>query len=439
MSSTRPLPPLFRAVVDPLQRFFHLEAASGILLMLAAVTAMLWANSPFSDTYHHLLETPLAVSVAGWTGAFSLHHLISDGLMAFFFLLVGLEIKRELVVGELNTLSKAMLPLIAAAGGMVVPAGIYLFFNPSGKEATGWAIPMATDIAFSIGVLTLLKGRITPALVVFLTALAIFDDLGGILVIALFYGTGLHLNWLLGAAAITVLIFLGARFGLRNTWLFWLAGLGLWLTMHYGGIHATIAGVVLGMLVPARSARHPREVLRGLHAHSATLLDQPEDEDLQNEQILQIEDQLEDLEPPLNRLIHGLHAPVAFVIVPLFALANSGVDVRQMSLATLLEPLPLGIALGLFLGKQVGIFAFAWAAIRLKVSPLPGGARWAQLHGVAVVGGIGFTVALFVAGLAFADAPALLEKAKLGILVGSFVAAVVGYLMLRVIKPRAVG
>jgi NhaA family Na+:H+ antiporter len=290
---------------------------------------------------------------------------------------------------------------------------------------------MATDIAFAIGCLTLLKGRVSHALVVFLTALAIFDDIGGILVIAFFYGTGLHVEWLLASAGVVLVLLAFNRFYVRNGLAYALAGAALWYAMHHAGIHATLSGVVLGMMIPSLPTRRGREVLNDLGAYISRIVQEPEDESVRNAQLLYIEEQLEDIEPPLNRFEHLWHGYVAFGIVPLFALANSGISLEGMRVATLLEPLPLGIILGLFVGKQLGIFAFTLGAVRGKVSPMPGGSRARQIHGVAVVAGIGFTVALFVAGLAFGRQPELLNEAKLGILLGSLLSAVVGYLLLR--------
>jgi NhaA family Na+:H+ antiporter len=426
-----PVPTLFKVALYPLQAFFRLEASSGILLALCAVVAMVWANSPWAGSYAELFDAPLALEANSARGAFTFRELVNDGLMTLFFFLVGMEIKRELSAGELRTPARAMLPLIAALGGMVVPAGLYMIFNAGTPAAKGWAIPMATDIAFSIGCLTLLRGRVSHALVVFLTALAIFDDIGGILVIAFFYGTGIHVDWLLIAGGVVVAMAVCNRFYVRNGMAYVVLGAALWYAMHHGGVHATLSGVVLGMFIPARPTRAGRDVLTELTAYTGRLVQEPDDEAVRSAQILHIEEQLEDIEPPLNRFVHMWHGYVAFGIVPLFALANSGISLEGMSLADLTKPLPLGIMVGLFVGKQVGIFLFTWAAVKTKVAPMPGGARAAQLHGVAVVAGIGFTVALFVATLAFASEPQLLTEAKLGILLGSLLSAVVGYLLLR--------
>lgn len=426
-----PVPRLFKVATAPLQAFFRLEASSGILLALCAVAAMVWANSRWAGGYVGLFDAPLSLGLGGTLFHFTFRELINDGLMAIFFFVVGMEIKRELATGELRTLSKAMLPLIAAVGGMVVPAAIYAALNAGTPALKGWAIPMATDIAFSIGCLTLLKGRVSHGLVVFLTALAIFDDLGGILVIAMFYGTGLHVEWLLGALGLMGVLWVCNWYYVRNGLVYALLGGALWYALHHGGVHATIAGVVVGMMIPARPTRRGRDVLADLHGFIGGLLEESEDESVRTSQLLHIEEQLEDIEPPLTRFEHLWHGWVAYGIVPLFALANSGISLEGMHLEALLKPLPLGVMLGLFVGKQVGIFLFTWGVVKVGLAEMPGRARVSQLHGVAVVAGIGFTVALFVAGLAFAHEPGLLAEAKLGILLGSLLSAVVGYLLLR--------
>ncbi|HEX8697484.1 MAG TPA: Na+/H+ antiporter NhaA [Myxococcaceae bacterium] len=430
------LHPLFKGVIRPIQQFFRLEAASGILLMCCAVIALVWANSPARGAYTAIFDAPLVLGASGHEAHFTFRQLINDGLMAIFFFVVGMEIKRELVVGELRTLAKAMLPLVAALGGMVVPAGLYVAINRDGPGAAGWAIPMATDIAFCIGCLSLLKSRVPHALIVFITALAIFDDMGGILVIALFYGSKLHVSWLIGALVLSGGLFLLNRLRVSNGLLYAAGGVALWYALHHGGIHSTIAGVILGLMIPARASRSSQEVIADLHAHTARLVSQPPDEDLHNAEVLAIEERIEELEPPLNRFVHLLHPYVAFVIMPLFALANSGVSLAGVELADLTNRIPLGSAVGLFAGKQVGIFLFTVVAVRLGLAPTPGGVSLVKLYGVSVVAGIGFTVALFIAGLAFPD-PALLDEAKIGILLGSLASGVVGFLVLRATPPQA--
>jgi NhaA family Na+:H+ antiporter len=424
-------PPLFGAVLRPLQAFFALEAASGIVLLGAAVVALVLANSGLAERYEAALAYPIALGEGAGAARFTLHALVNDGLMTIFFFVVGLEIKRELSVGELRRPAQAALPALAAIGGMVVPAAVYLAFNAGGPGAAGWGIPMATDIAFSIGVLTVLARRVPYALVVFLTALAIIDDIGGILVIAIFYGDGARPLWLLASAAAAAAA-LGLSRGYVRSGIAWaIVGGVLWWTLHHAGIHATLAGVILGLAVPARPRAAPREVLRALAAHATEVAARPADEELDRQEVLAIEERLEELEAPLGRFEHLLHPWVAFGVMPVFALANAGVDVRGATLADLLGPVALGTALGLVVGKPVGIFLLSAAAVRAGLSPVPGGASWAKLLGVSWVAGIGFTVALFIATLAFPGDAALLDQAKVGVLAGSLLAGVAGAALLR--------
>lgn len=436
MTKKAALPPLFGAVLRPLQAFARLEAASGILLFVAAAVAMAWANSRFAPAYREALAWPLTVGAGGLVAEFTLLELINDGLMTLFFFVVGMEIKRELVQGELSSPAQAALPAIAALGGMMVPGLIYAAFNHDGPGRPGWGIPMATDIAFSVGCLTLLKRRVPYALIVFLTALAIFDDIGGILVIAVFYGHGLHVAWLMAAAICTLVLFAMNRADVRTGLGYAAAGAALWYALHHAGIHATISGVIVAMAVPAVARRSPREVLEDLAAHLAALKKPPEEEaDVNAAHLLMIEERLEDVEAPLNRFVHLLHPWVAFGIMPLFALANSGVAVGGFGLAELTSPVALGTALGLLSGKMVGIFSFTLAAVKLGWAPMPGRASPAKLLGVAIVAGIGFTVALFIAVLAFPTDHALLDEAKVGILLGSLASGLVGAAVLMLTGP----
>jgi NhaA family Na+:H+ antiporter len=383
----------------PIQAFFRLEAASALVLLGCAAAALAWANLSH-DTYRLVFDAAVTLAIGDAAARFTVAQLVNDGLMTLFFFVVGMEIKRELAVGELRTLPQALLPAIAALGGMLVPAGIFLAFNATGPGAPGWGIPMATDIAFCIGVLTLLGTRVPRGLVVFVTALAIFDDIGGILVIALFYGSGIHVAWLLGAAAVTAacVALSRAHVGSGVTWA--IAGGLLWYALHHSGIHATISGVVLGLAIPA-------------HAPPGG----------------------EEIEAPLTRFVHALHPWVAFGIMPLFALANSGVHRAELSPSQVTGRVAMGTAAALFLGKQAGIFAFTMAAVAAGMARLPRGTSIAKLLGVSCVAGIGFTVALFIAGLAFPGTPHLLDEAKLGILAGSLVSGVVGALVLRATAP----
>ena len=425
----------FGAVVGPVQAFFRLQAASGILLFSAALVALVWANSDARGSYQALFTAPITASVAGLALRFDLQTLINEGLMTIFFFVVGMEIKRELVAGELNSLRKALLPAVAAVGGMLLPSGLYLVFNRGGSGQPGWGIPMATDIAFAIGCLTLLGRRVPQALSVFLMGLAIFDDIGGILVIAIFYGHGTRPIWFLAAAAIGLLLFAVNRRRVRNGLVYAALGAGLWYALHRGGIHATISGVVLGLMIPTRS-RHPaRQVLRDLESHANQLLAAPSDDQVDAACIRNIEETLEKLEAPLQRFIHTLHPWVAFAVMQLFALANSGVYLHGMTRADLGASVTLGTVVGLALGKPVGIVAATAVAVKLGLCDRPGGAGWLALLGVGVLAGIGFTVAIFIAALAFPATPGLLAQAKVGIMFGSLIAGLVGTALLRASLP----
>jgi NhaA family Na+:H+ antiporter len=421
---------LFGTVVGPLQSFLHTEAAGGILLLACAVAALVWANVDF-PSYQGVFDYALGLGAGESLSRFSVRDLVNDGLMAIFFFVVGMEIKRELVTGELNTLGKASLPAVAAVGGMLVPAGIFLAFTWGGEGSAGWGIPMATDIAFCVGILTLLKGRVPHALVVFVTALAIFDDIGGILVIAFFYGHGLNVPWLLAAGGCVLVLLVMNRAYTVNGLAYGGVGVALWYALHHGGIHATIAGVILGLMIPARPLRASRAVLRELAEHVSELNHKPHQEELAAAEILAIEEKLEDLQAPVHRFIHLLHPFVAFLIMPVFALANSGVFLGDAGAATVLAPVALGTAAGLFFGKQLGIFGLTLLAVRLGMAPMPGRASVSKLYGVSVIAGIGFTVALFIASLAYPNAPGLLDEAKVGILLGSLAAGVCGFVILR--------
>jgi len=375
-----------------LRDFLADEAAGGIVLIGAATLAMIAANSPLADAYFHALHIETGPVIAPAIGPMTVHLWINDALMALFFLLVGLEIKRELIGGELASAERRRLPMIAAAAGMICPALLYLAIT--GGAATlrpGWAIPAATDIAFAIGVLALLGPRIPPSLKLFLTTVAIVDDMGAVAIIAVFYSHGLVLLGLAGAAMVAGGMALMNRFGVVRLWPYLIGFVLLWVLVLMSGVHATIAGVVTAMLIPIGT----------------------------------------DDASPLHRLEHALSPWVAFAIVPLFGFANAGVALGGTSLAIFAEPLVLGIALALFLGKQIGIFGSVRIAVRLGVARAPGGASWAQIYGVALLAGIGFTMSLFIGGLAFPGDDAMMDEVKIGVLAGSVLSAVVGFLVLR--------
>ena len=384
--------PVLRSLI---QRFFQLEAASGLLLIAAAVLALLISNSPFAHFYSSLLDVPVAVQVGALNIAKPLLLWINDGLMAIFFLLVGLELKREVVYGQLATPSQIVLPGAAAIGGMLVPALVYAWFNQGDSEAMrGWAIPMATDIAFALGVLGLLGKRVPLSLKLFLMTLAIIDDLGAIIVIALFYSSELSSLSLMLAGAALIGLFALNRLGVRQLGPYLLLGLFLWVCVLKSGVHATLAGVALAFFIPVKGDDSE---------HS-----------------------------PLATLEHALHGWVAFGILPLFAFANAGVSLQGMNLQSFLQPVPLGIAAGLLLGKTVGVLGLTAIAVFTRMARLPEGANWGQLLGVAVLCGIGFTMSLFVGSLAFTpDVSPYAGQDRMGILTGSLLAAVLGYLICR--------
>ena len=393
---TKPRPGLTRSVM---RRFLDSEASGGLVLMAVAAAAILVANSPLAEAYFHTLHL--------YVGPLSIAHWINDALMAVFFLLVGLEIKREMLDGQLSSWGRRVLPGVAAAGGMLVPALIYTAFNHNDAEVMrGWAIPTATDIAFALGVLSLLGSRVPASLKVFLAALAIIDDLGAVVIIALFYTSNLSLPDLAGAAVVLALLYGLNKAGVRRLLPYLLIGVVLWVLVFRSGVHATVAGVLLALTIPIQRTPGAPEA--------------PGDVS------------------PLHKLEHALSKPVAFLIVPVFGFANAGVSFAGISTEVLLAPLTLGVALGLLLGKVVGVFGFSTLMIRLKLADLPAGASWAQLFGVAILCGIGFTMSLFIGLLAFAEQPLLQAEVKFGILGGSILAGLLGYLLLSVVKREAI-
>ena len=415
--------------MQPIHSFLSTEVASGVLLLAAAVIALVWANSPQRFTYEALWETPIAIELGPLRIAEDLRHWVNDLLMALFFFVVGLEIKRELVLGELRDVRAAALPMLAAVGGMVVPAAIYLLVNAGGPAAHGWGIPMATDIAFAVGVLALVGRRAPTSLKIFLLTLAIVDDLGAILVIALFYSDGIAMGWLGVAAAVVVLVLLMTRLGIRSLAPYVLAAGVLWLAIFESGVHATIAGVILGFLTPARPFQPPEAVSDVAVAHLREAAREPDGVADEQEQVrlLEVSRLVNEAVSPLERLVHRLHHWSSFVVLPLFALANAGVVLSSDALASAVSStVGLGVVLGLVLGKPLGIVAASFLATRLRIARLPDGVGWLEMIGAGLVAGIGFTVAIFVAGLAFDDA-ASEGTAKVGILLASLVAGVLGF------------
>ena len=423
-------------IVRPFQDFAHKQSSGGILLIMATVVALVWANSPWAESYAALWHTKLTVGVGDFSISKDLTHWINDGLMAVFFLVVGLEIKREILVGELSSIRGATLPVAAAVGGALVPAAIYLSINAGTEGSAGWGIPMATDIAFALGVLALLGQRAPVGLKVFLTALAIVDDIVAVLVIAFFYTS--DISW--GALGVGV-VFLAALvvanlLGVGKTLVYAVLGVGLWLCFLLSGVHATIAGVLLALTVPASSFMNPTAFLERVRY----IVDRFEEAGEKGENVLTNEERQAalhalnhaayKLEPPLHELEHALHPWVVFAIMPIFALANAGVPLGGDIVGALASPVTLGIVLGLVIGKQLGITLFAWLAVRSGLSELPEGIGWRHVYGVGWLAGIGFTMSLFITDLAFSD-DSLIENAKLGILVASLVAGMIGWTILR--------
>ena len=432
-ANSRPARVFQSRVVEPLQAFMRTETSAGIVILVGAVIALVWANSPWRESYFEFWEREVVIRLLALEFDHHLSDFVNDALMVLFFFMVGLEIKRELVHGQLASPRRAALPVIAAAGGMIVPAAIYLTLNGGGEYRHGWGIPVATDIAFAVGVLALVGSRAPFSLKVFLLAIAVADDLGGILVIALFYSEGIALVPLLVAAAVAATIFALNRLGVRSLVIYALLGLVMWAAVFESGIHATIAGVILALLTPAAPYYSREEFERSLNPlveefHAAVEAD---DEERQQGVLSEIERLARETESPLDRLEHQLAPWVSFVIVPIFALANAGVHVSGEALSAAVEsPVAIGVALGLFLGKPIGILLATFLAVRLGVAALPSGARWGQILGVGLLGGIGFTVSLFITGLAFE--PGLIQdEAKMGILAGSLLSGVVGYAYLR--------
>jgi NhaA family Na+:H+ antiporter len=425
----RALPAPGRGIPRPVREFLATEASGGILLLAAAVVALLWANSPWSASYEALWHTDVTLNFGRYVLHGDLHHWVNDALMVVFFFVVGLEIKHELVHGKLRDAKTAAMPALAALGGMVVPAALFFLINAGGHGARGWGIPMATDIAFAVGVVTLLGPRVPSSLKLFLLTLAIVDDIGAIIVIGAFYSSGLQPGFLVVAAAIIVAIVLVGRAGVV-----WLApylalGAALWLATYASGVHATIAGVVLGLLTPARRLL-PASVAK---EWALDLEADPTAEEMQAMTRL-----ARHSVSPAERIAHLLHPWSSFLIVPLFALANAGVSIKADAFESAgAAAVTAGVVLGLVAGKTLGITGAAWLGTRLGIARLPEGATWKMMFGIAAAAGIGFTVSLFVAELAFTDG-ALQDAAKIGVLAASTMAAVIGGVALRrACRPEA--
>lgn len=428
--------PVERWILDPLTNFVNNSTASGMVLFASAITALIISNSPWADAFHHLWETHFSISIGSFAIDKSLHHWINDGLMSMFFFVVGLELKREIMAGELRNPRNAMLPIFGAIGGMVFPALIFVAFNAGEPSLHGWGIPMATDIAFALGVVYLLGDKVPVSLKVFLTALAIIDDLGAVLVIAFFYTSDFSALSLFTGIGFMFLLLLANRMGVRSALFYGIVGIcGMWTAFLMSGIHATIAAVLAAFTIPADVRISEIEYIKKMEK----ILDKfrkatPNDVTLVTpEQLHIVEDAVKasnDALTPLQRLEHAMHPVVAFVVMPVFALANAGVAFNSELLGNLGSPLALGVLLGLLIGKSFGIFGFSWLAVKTGLASKPHGTNWNQFIGISFLGGIGFTMSLFITTLAFDD-PGFTELAKMSILIGSMAAGLIGYFLLR--------
>lgn len=426
-----------KVILNPLNRFTGKQSAAGVVLFFCTLLALIWANSPLVHYYHELWHYTFLIGFGDYVISNTLHHWINDGLMAMFFFVVGLELKREIMAGELSSPKQALLPLMAAVGGMVVPALIFVAFNPHRPENAGWGIPMATDIAFALSILALVGSRAPLSLKVFLTALAIADDIGAVLVIAFFYTSDISfMNLATGILFMAVLI-VANYMGVRNSIFYGIVGIGgLWLAFLMSGVHATIAGVLAAFTIPARTKINEvaftarlKELVKEFTAippNNVTLL-----EPRQVEVIGKIKNLTLEADTPLQRLEHGMHSLVAFVVMPLFALANAGITIHGAFIDDLIHPVSLGVLLGLLAGKLIGVAGVSFLMVKLKLASLPRGMTWRHMIGAGFLAGVGFTMSLFITNLAFSDDATLNTLAKSGILLASLVAGLIGFFILR--------
>ncbi len=425
-------------IFQPFQRFFKIEASGGIVLLIFTLIALVWANSPWSDIYRKIWHYKFTIGIPEvFSISKDILHWINDGLMAIFFFVVGLEIKRELVTGELSTFKKASLPIAAAIGGMMVPALLFFLLNRNPNTENGWGIPMATDIAFTLGILSLLGKRVPVALKVFLVAFAIVDDLGAILIIAMFYSEQIFWNYLLIGLALVILLIIFNQLNIKIIPVYMFVGIFIWWFFLKSGIHPTIAGVLIAFTIPLRRKIRLSEFRDKIQHSLDVFCTNPNTVDkitLTHEQLAAIdnmETEIFNVQSPVQQLEHQLHGFVTYVVMPLFALTNAGVILRSASLENVFTDLSGIIELSLVLGKMVGIFLFSWLAVKFKVASLPDNVKWSNIMSLGLLGGMGFTMSLFISNLAFSS-EALLNPAKIGILTGSLIAGVMGYFSLRI-------
>jgi len=431
-------------LLKPFNRFIHSESTAGIFLLVCSVAALVLANSPWSDAYHHLWEYEFSIGFAGHSVSNTLHHWISDGLMAMFFFVVGLELKREIMGGELSSPRNAILPLAAAVGGMVVPALVYAFFNYGKPTMSGWGIPMATDIAFALGVLSLLGNRVPLSVKIFLTALAIADDLGAVLVIAIFYTSEISTVNLITGTVFMFVLLTANYLGVRSTLFYGIVGIGgLWLAFLMSGVHATVAGVLAALTIPARTKIDEVGFARRLRLYVSEFERiPPNDVSLLEPEQLHLVEKIKSLTraagTPLQQLEHALHPVVLFVVMPVFALANAGISFEGITFQGVATSVSMGVFFGLLLGKFVGVVGASWLLIKMGWVQLPGDMTFKNIYGLGMLAGIGFTMSLFITNLALQSPVAALE-AKIGILTASLLAGIVGFIILNKTLPKTVG
>lgn len=433
----------FQQIATPFEEFLHRQTTAGVLLISCAIIALIIANSPLLDAYDRLLHMQIGLTVGGWSIQHSVHHWINDGLMAIFFFVVGMEIKREVLVGELSSLKSASLPVIAAIGGIIVPAVLYWLVNQGGEGARGWGIPMATDIAFAVGVIALLGSRVPKSLVIFLIAVAIVDDLCAVLIIALFYTDTIQNGYLLAAAGATTLLIILNLLGIRRILPYFVLAVFLWIAMEGSGVHATIAGIIGAWTVPAYARYEPAKmgkVIREIvgkydqsHQSDTAIINNPQ----QSAQVWKISRAMELGISPLQRLESAFHIPSTYLVIPLFALANAAIPLDSASIAQAMNhPIAIGIAVGLVFGKIIGIAGSALLARAIGIGELPTGTTPMHIIGAGILGGIGFTMSIFIAELAFTWDGSLVVIAKMGVLFASLIASVGGYLWLRWVSDQ---
>jgi len=433
---------IFNRISTPFEHFLHAQTTTGLVLMAMTILALILANSPLSEIYAHFFHMKIDFNVGSWALSHSLHHWINDGLMAIFFFIIGLEIKREILAGELSNLKVAILPILAAIGGMVFPAVIYLYINYGEVGVNGWGIPMATDIAFAISALVLLGKRVPTALVTFLVALAIVDDLGAVLVIALFYTDTINILPLILSGVMFLIMISFNRFGIHTILPYFIIGLFMWFFMLESGVHATIAGVLAALTITSKPKKTPETFIEDTQQlmHEYTKYPVATDHMMHEKQkaiLTNIKDKIDAVGTPSSRLEHQLHLPVSLIVIPLFALANAGISIDFSSIkSTIVEPVSLGIIAGLILGKVIGIFGISWLAVKLKIAKLPESSTMSQIFGVSFLGGIGFTMSIFVADLAFITSPDLIFQAKIGVLCASLFAGLFGYYWLKAVSKE---